>query len=283
MSRSALSATLLGCALLLLAPSTLAMGKGGKGGKTDVQACLVRPDDAPDADAKGRVRLRLMTKKGEPRTRLDVRVMKVDTGLDHELHLEDAPGSESFDLLGSLEVSDGDLVWSMDTGAGDDLPGGAESADDLVGRRVEVRVGGEVVLAGVVPALDLSKKPVKEALKLAPPDPEAPASAMKARLKLRSKAAKGQHRLALKARKVPFGDSDFHVFLETDVASDVFEDVGPLEQKGSSAKGRYRRDCWQGQALPMDAADLASLAGRRLQIRDDEDAVHLEAMLPAMD
>jgi hypothetical protein len=65
---------------------------------------------------------------------------------------------------------------------------------------------------------------------------------MKARLMVRSKPAKGQHRLKIKAQKVGFEGGDFHVFVETDVGSDLFEEAGALQQKGDSAKGHFSRD-----------------------------------------
>jgi hypothetical protein len=252
-------------------------GMAPKPPKEDSQVSLVRPDPAPDADAKGTLRIR-SDKKGE---RFDVHVQKVDAAVTYGLWIEDPDDSGLFVHFADLEGDD-DLKLALDTKKGDELPLDAESNDDLIGRRLEVRAGGDVVLKGTVPPFGLSKKPAKAKLEILPPD-GAPAPEMKASLKLRSKADKGQERIDLKAKKVPFeDDGPFHVFIEDAVGSDVFEDAGELEQTDDTV-GRYRRDTKQGQELPLGVGFVSELAGRALEVRDDGGVVYLAGTIPAVE
>ena len=73
-----------------------------------------------------------------------------------------------------------------------------------------------------------------------------------------------------------------HFFVEDGVGSGVFVNSGHLE-KLSNSKGRYRRDCKQGQMLPGGAMMLIDLAGRRLEVRDGADTVYLSTTIPNID
>jgi hypothetical protein len=253
-------------------------GMAPKPPKKDSQVSLVRPDPAPDADAKGSLRIR-SDKKGE---RFDVHVQKVDPDLAHDVYIEDPDGSGLFTFVAALDAGGSKLKLALDTKKGDELPLDAVSTEALIGRRVEVRVGADVILKGTVPAYGLSKKPASAKSEIVAPD-GAPAPDMKAKLKLRSKANKGQERIDLKAKKVPFADDGpFHVFIEDAAGSDVFVNVGELEQKDGS-HGRYRRDTKQGDALPLDVAGVSELAGRELQVRDDGNVVYLAGVIPAVE
>jgi hypothetical protein len=264
----------------LISTSALALAPPGKAkSKVDVTGSLVRQDSPIDADARGMIRFRSKTKKGDGVARMDVLVRKVDVSPEHRLFLEDGVGAGTFSDLGAMDVSDGKLRWSVDEGQGDALPLGAESLADLEGRRVEVRRDGDVVLEGVGPALDASKKPVKHKAKLEAPNAEGDPS-LKGRLQMRSKADKGQHRLVIKIKKAPFSSSDVHLFVESAEGSGVFMDAGQFDRLGTSANGRFRRDTHKGAPLPLGVSDLDELSGRRLQVRDDFDEVLLEVTLP---
>lgn len=262
----------------LLTPFALAAGNGGGNQKQDVQVSLVRPQDAIDSDAKGTLRVRSDGKK--PRERFDVKAIRVEGLGTLDLFIEDAVASGVFVLVASLEGEGDELKLSLDTKKGDSLPLDAEMNEDLVGLRVEVRAVDDVVLQGSVPPLDLSKKPVKAKVNVVPPAVDPPSPDMKGTLKMRSKANKGQERLDLKVLNVSFDLGDFHVFMEDAEASGVFVEVGQLEQVGSKPKGRWRVDSKKGQMLPFGVVSVTQLEGRRLQVRDDLDAVHVEGTLP---
>jgi hypothetical protein len=258
----------------LLAAAGLAFAPGG--GKADSQSCLVRPDDGPDDNAKGDVRIR---SKGKSE-RFDVHIVKVEGGDEHHLWLEDPLDSGTFVDLGDLPGKGGSQKLALDTKKGDQLPLGVLTADQLIGRRIEIRKDGNVELVGEVPPFGLPKKPQKaedsfEAQQSAPqPD-------MKGTLELRSKADKGQERIILTVKKVDFDDGPFDVFVEDGVATGNFEKAGDLERL-SKHKGRFRRDCKQGEALPGGVMFVSELAGRVIQVRDHDDDIFIETVIPAV-
>jgi hypothetical protein len=258
----------------LLAAGALAMGPGGNG-KKDSQISLVRPDDPPDADAKGTLRIR---HKGNGDS-LEVHVMQVTEGHEHHLWMEDGIDLDTFSDVGTLDGDGGSQQLKFDTKKGGVLPLAAASLDDLIGRRVEVRHDDAVVLLGVVPPWDLSKKPHKAKVAIDAPD-GAPAPDMHGTLSLRGKDDKGQERIDLKAKKVPFDDGPFHVFVEEGVGLGTFVDSGKLE-KTDEHEGRWKRDTKKGQALPDGVFFVSELADRLIEVRRDSDGtVYLRGTIP---
>jgi hypothetical protein len=270
------------CTLLVASLALLALvvadtsGMGPPAPKQDSQVSLVRPDDPPDDDAKGTLRIR-SEKKGE---RFDVHVQKVDVDLVHELWIEEPDDSGLFVFVSTLDREKNELKYSVFTKKGDDLPLDAVDTEELIGRRVEVRSSDAVVLKGVVPPYGLSKKPVKAKAEILAPQ-GAPEPDMQGKLELRSKPDKGQERIDFKVKKVPFEtEGPFRVFIENDL--DVLTDVGELEQTGNSS-GRFRRDTKQGQPLPLDVFGVIELAGRAIEVRDGDDVVFLAGVIPTPD
>jgi hypothetical protein len=278
--RTTLSVSLI-VSTLGLALAVPAMGGGGGQGnqKDDSQISLVRPEAAPDGDAKGTLRIR-SDNKGE---RFDVHIQKVDK-VEHTIWIEDPDDSGIFVLVAPMGSTGGSQKYSVSTKKGDMLPLSLPMTEDLIGRRLEVRQGKEdVILQGTVPPYGLSKKPAKAQVDM-DADEDDPAPDMHATLKLRSKANKGQERIDLKAKKVPFEDADlpFHVFVEDGVDSGVFVDSGELE-KLSGSTGRWRRDTKKGQALPDGVGFVIELADRRIEVRDDDGTVYLAGTIPAVE
>ncbi len=258
-----------------LAAASLALVPGGQG-KQDSQVSLVRPADPPDPDAKGTLRIRHKC-NGE---RFDVHALKVNADHEHRLWIEDPLGSGTFSDAGALDGG-GSQQLKVDTKQGGLLSLAAESLDDLIGRRVEIRHDAQVVLLGVVPPWDLPKKPQSAKVQIDAPE-GAPAADMTGKLTLRSKADKGQERIVLRAKHVPFEGKTFAVFVEEDVGAETFVDAGDLEQQDAHA-GRWRRDAKQGQALPDGVSFVSDLAGCLLEIRDGDGTVYLRGTIPAMD
>jgi hypothetical protein len=263
---------------LALCAGALALGPGN--GNQDSQTCLVRPDTAaPDDNAKGNVRIR---SKGNGSERFDVHVQKVEAGVEHHVFLQDAPGSVTFVDLGDLPGDGGSQKLALDTKKGDALPLSVESTEELIGLRVEVRNGDDVVeLEGEVPPYGLSKKPKKVEESFDAED-DAPQPDITVKLEMRSKANKGQERIILTLKQVDFADGPFDVFVEDGVGSGVFVNAGDLEQK-SEHKGKFRRDCKKGQALPTGVMFVSELGGRLIQVRDEADAVFVEHVIPTLD
>jgi hypothetical protein len=255
--------------------------QGKSKSKSDALASLVRPEADLDGKARGSIRFRAQEKKQVAVQKLDVAGRKIDPSTTLELFMEGAaPGP--FTSLGFLALDDSVFRISFDSSQGDPMPFGVESLDELVGRAVEVRDGGgDVVLRGAMPDPDAPKKPVKAALVM-DAGVDIGQSPIQGKIKLRSKANKGQHRMAVKIRKAPFSQGALHLACETAVGSGVFANVGAVDQNGSSAQGRYRRDTHKGDPLPDGALSLEALAGRKLQVRDAAEDVLLEVLVPAM-
>ena len=266
-------------AVLLLCAGALAFGEGGGNGNQDSQSCLVRPDDnAPDDNAKGTVRIR---SKGNNSERFDVHAIKVDKDEEHHLWIEDPLDSDTFTDLGDLPGDGGSQKLALDTKKGDTLPLGVTSVEELIGRRIEVRHGDDVELEGDVPPFGLDKKSKKEKVTL-DAEPDDPQPDVTATLEMRSKENKGQERIILTVKKIDFDDGPFDVWVEDGAATNVFVNEGDLEQL-SEHKGRYRRDCQKGQALPGDVMFVGELEGRRIQVRDGDDVVYLEGTIPSLE
>lgn len=263
-------------ACTLLAVGALAMGPPGKG-KKDSQICLVKPEDAPDGNAKGTLRIRA---KGNSES-LEIHILQVSADNEHHAWMEDAVASGNFLDIGTLGGG-GSQQLEFDTKKGGALPLLAASLDDLIDRKVEIRHGDDVILQGTVPPFGLSKKPQKADTEITAPD-GAPQPDMHAKLSLRSKADKGQERIDLKAKHVDWGDDSFRVFVEDGVGSGVLVDSGELQKTGDH-EGRWKRDTKQGQALPAGASFVSELAGRLIELhRTADDVVFLSGTIPAVE
>jgi len=279
------ASTYLTLGVLAVCAGAWAVGPGGEGGNgnQDSQSCLVRPDtDAPDDNAKGNVRIR--SKGNGNSERFDVHVQKVEAGVEHHLFLEDPLDSDTFVDLGDLPGDGGSQKLALDTKKGDELPlmdQGVLTTEDLIGRRIEVRKGDDVELEGVVPPYGLEKKNQKVKIEV-DADEDDPQPDITGTLEMRSKENKGQERIILTLKKVDFDDGPFDVFVEDAVGSGVFVNVGDLDQK-SEHKGKYKRDCKKGQALPTGVMFVSDLGGRLIQVRDDADVVFLETTIPSLD
>jgi hypothetical protein len=262
---------------LVATPDAYAFGSSKMKGEVD----LVRPSGGAAPTAKGKLKVEADTKKGTDK--FEVHAIQIDPLLVHELWMEDPLLPGTFVFIAVMD-SDGDdsAKYKVDTKKGDALPHGAADAVALGGLAVEVRPTGlAAVLEGEVPALGAKKKPVKAKLKMSlpgvPPAPDA-----QGKVEMRSKFDKGDHRIEVKAKKLPYDAvASFHLFIETAVEG-VFAEVAVLVQKGSS-EGRFRVRTKDGQALPLGIKGVDELEGRDVQIRGaDLLTVYLEGVIPAM-
>lgn len=267
--------------ILLLASAALpvsALADGG-GDKQEGIAPLLRPDSAPDGDAKGKVRIRHDGKKGEDEFKVEAE--HLDSGLNLEVFLEDGDSSGNLVSIGTMDPDDepGEYEFEMES-EDDGLPFDVAEVAELIGRRIEIRSGSTVYLEGLVPDFGAkvkgSGKWKKGKAPLVRPD-QAPDEDAKGKVEIRSRDKDNRHRFKVEAEHLDGGP--FHVFVEDAVDSGVFVDAGAMESDDDEFELEF--DTKDGDALPAGAATASELIGRRVEIRDASDAVHLHGVVPA--
>jgi hypothetical protein len=272
--------------LLFLAPTALPFAGGNDVHKFTVN--LTRPAGALDDDAHGMLRLHSQMKQG--RHRLDLKVHDVDTSLAHDLFIEDALDPGELVFAGTLEVTGGNSVsFKVDTKKGDALPLSAQDVLAYGGCRVEIRVAGQAVLTCTVPGdhggitTQSVNVPVRVKIPLLPPSVNAPFPKMKGKLRMRSYKKKSMQRFRVQVRRAPFEDRTFHIFFEQTAGGGDFVEVGELKRRRKSSRGRLRLNTRRGDAMPMGVDYLSELGDRRVQVRDQDDLVYLEGLIPVFD
>jgi len=272
---------------LILGLAPLARPCADERGVHKLKLYLTRPQDGPDADAQGT--LRLMSQMAQGFHRLDLKLQHVDAAVPHTLYVEDGDGTDAMQPAGLLQTQGGDtLVLDLDSHHGDSLPLGAQDVLDFAGCRFEVRAGGEVVVSCTVPGGDrdlaplADQVPVKWKLRLSAPE-GSPEPAMKGVLRARSFARKPAQRFALKVRGADFVPQAFALLIETAAGSGSFALVGALEARLQGTRAGLRLSTRRGDALPLGVDALSELAGRRVQVRNAQSQVCLEGTLPALD
>jgi hypothetical protein len=228
-----------------------------KGARSD----LVRPAAGPDGDCRGRAGAGFRGRDEWIR----VEVVGVAPGEALSCVVEDAAGA--FAPLGiGLAGPTGRATFEARTKGRWTLPGGAASAREMAGRRVEVRDGGDaVLLRGRVPSW-----------RGGPPRSGTArwgdeGSGAAARVVLGGGSARGGSSLAVAARGLP----------PLAAVELLLEDgsVGAAGAADGAGRWSLRRDSRRGEPLPGDADGAASLAGRPFALRADG-AVVLEGAFP---
>ncbi len=274
-------------------------GHDGRDGGGD--ASSVR-EAAAVYEAEGGVRAALWM-RSDPEHGSESMALRV-SGLSEEgtytLFLSD--GADGMDEVADLALDDNDFTceatdreghetvvceghlyweWDVDTADGEELPGGAESLDDLVGRRLEVRDGeGNVILDGEVPHFR------EETPDDGGGDREAEVHEGAAEYRgegevhgamwIRSDPAHHSERMALKVAGLG-EDGTFTLFME-DGEHDALAEVAGLVRDGGYAW--YWVDTAEGGSLPFGAEEVRSLSGRRFEVRDAEGHVVLDGEVP---
>lgn len=264
-----------------------AIGTGGCAPTTPAvqrQFALQRPNPAPDPDAKGKVEVE---KKGTEQE-FEIEAERLDSAPNANFgaFLETAVDSGTYVLLGGLALVDSAKgKWKLELEAKCAAPPilGVADVSQLSGRRIEVRDANDTLLLfGVVPDLGAfqGSPNVNQQAKLTPPDatPPSPKAAGTARVRYLGK--KGESTLDVKVRKLT-GANSFSVWIETSPGSQVLEAVGSLDLKGKAeTSGRFVVSTKKGDGLPFGVLTVKDLSGRRIEIRDSSDAVHLKGILP---
>lgn len=262
--------------LALLAPGALA----GKPERS--RAPLVRPDPAPDPDAKGRSDLRAH-KEGEDRCEL--RAQNLDPGLAYEAFVEDAVGAGTFTSVGLMVAGEeaGSFALKFDQKNGP-LPLGAAGVEELFDREVQVQTGGQVHLSGWFMPFGESGggkggawERARADLELpgAPPDADA-----KGRVEVRHKAKENRDRLTVKIERVDAATVTFSLWLDDGLGT--LTDVGALSPSDDQEGARYRVDTKSGAPLPFGAASVFELGGRALEVRGDDGFTYLVGTVPEL-
>jgi hypothetical protein len=302
---------------------TLPGSFGGNGAPQVAQTDLHQPPEGTDDNAEGRVRMRIQPGNGGERFELWLK--HLDTSAVINLWVEDPEGSDTLvfssivssgcsghddddddddddDASGHDDHDDDDDDDDDDDGhcpksvegrlflvreirKGQALPLNVAKNQDLVGRRLQVRAGGEVVLKGIVPSFEMAEEQTFKAkvdLEVVPGSPQLKA---RGRLTLVSNPAKGDERFEIKIRKLDLAGIDYVVYvIDEDSAGDAApgagEEAGDVEAAGSKA-GHYRRRTLDGDLLPFEVVDVRALAGRRIEIRDTEGNVYLTGVVPS--
>ncbi len=260
-------------------------GKATKGKTLQAISMLVRPDNPPDADATGDVRLSSQASKGKER--FEVNAYDVDVQTTHDLYLEDPPGSDKLVNIGSLDAmgqtqngadqddddddEDPQFELRLDTKQGDELPLDVSSNNDLLDRRVQIRSEGDVVLQATLPSSwGGPEKNLKAEVSLSTPNP-APLAGAGGKVKLRQQPHKNRDLFDVFIWDVD-GDENYHLWVETGVDTDEFEEAGKLTKTddGGSPPQQgnliFVADTSDGTALPFDVASTEDLFGRRVEI-----------------
>lgn len=298
------------CALLFLATAAAADASDGHEGK----APLVRPDGAPDPDAYGKVKIESEADGDE----FEVEIGGVDSGLAFELFVEDAVGSGTFVSAGAFVAAehDSERKIEFDTEDGDLLPAGAATAEDLVGRGVEVRSSGVVYLEGVVPGLDgedhggkwlKAKSPLMRTVDASDSDEHGSVG-------VAFRAKDNRQRFSVEVDDMP-DLVVYSLFLEDPIDSGLFVEIGALmnehdgddededdapppakdddgddedDDHGDDDDEDEEEDLFlsfdtgHGDALPLGVVHVDELAGRRVEIRGDDATTYLVGLVPSL-
>jgi len=234
---------------------------------------LTRPvAGAPDLDARGALVIR--SYDGGDRERWDIKASKLVPGMDAQLYVEDA--GEQMVLVGTLQGG-ATKHYSLDTAKGDVMPLGGTLAD-LVGREVEVRVAGVVLLHTAVPAfVDTAvHESGKEFLDVAAGSPNQGCQGV---VWVKAHDKNGLQFLRLKAKDLGWQSFDYTLWVEDDKGQMV--EIGPVDQY-AKRKGRFDANTRSGKPLPLGVFYVESLVGRKLEVRDQNGVVYLEEVIPPL-
>jgi hypothetical protein len=256
------------------------------GKKLHSETFLVRPELAPDPDAKGRLKLDLEV--GKDRDKLEVKGANLDSLGSYSVEVEDAVDSGVFVVLGALSADDddvGEFKLKLDEKKAP-LPLGMASVAELYDREIRIVDGGAaVLLVGVVP--DPADMPKKKGFKhekssLAIPlggiDPDA-----KGRVEIWLKGKDLRQRFRVKAENLDAAGT-FTVELEDGVALGTFTAVADmvLDDDGDPGEFKLHLDTQKGEAMPGGVAIVTELEGRMVRIVDGSANVLLEGIVPEL-
>ncbi|MCI0588133.1 MAG: DUF1028 domain-containing protein [Planctomycetes bacterium] len=226
--------------------------------KLRARIALQREPEEPDADASGRVEVRL---KGLDQA-FSVEVRRLGPGSPFSAFLEEAEGSGTFLSIGELQApspTSQRLFLSLSSEGVPPAQLGVALLSSLEGRRLEVRDGAGVsYLRARLPSL-LGAGDLRRTGSLAPPS--ASVGGASGTVRLGRKGSKGIERFDVRAKGLAPGPT-YGVWIADAGRGGSFSAAGDL------AKGKLRRDTGRGDPLPLGVDRLEELAGRAIEIRD---------------
>ena len=248
---------------------------GASGPKSKVKTELMRPANAPDADAAGEIYL----KKEGVEQEFEVEAEHVDVANTvFAVWIEDAVGSGVFQNVGAMVAdksgssgSSGEASLELETGDGEALPLGVHDLSELAGRALQVRGDdGFVYLAGLVPAFGIAPVKVKSSL----------AGAGKGLVRVRTKPKKGAQEFRVELAKQP-KKASLEIWIENP-ENDSMELAATLSTK-KSGKAKWKVRNKKGGTLPLGVLSVEALAGRPIEVRDGDGTVLLTGTVPGID
>lgn len=251
-----------------------AVGFGSSGGSSWVRTRLVRPAEAPDADAKGTVDAR--SGNGHEELVIEGEMLTPDAVVN--FFLQDGEGTLQQVASDTVE-SDGEVKarWKLEDGG---LPFSAATVAELSGRGVELRdAEGNVLLQGAigtVPAVSQGRKQ-KAVSTLVNVDMNfAPRG--KGAIKVEVHPRRDENRLTVKLEHVPRNvPLELHL---TNPETDELEKVGDFVVEGTEAK--IKINTRSGQPLPFGVASVGDLSGLALEVRTSDGTPRFSGVVPTL-
>jgi len=263
----------------------------GGGGGLEGEAALTAVVGSPQPDARGEIEIQ----SGLAGQSLEVEVAGADPSVELTVFLDD--GSGNFTAIGTLSPEDGGLELAIDTAAGGTLPFGVATVELLAGLAIEVRDGASaVVLAGVVPALgagdddgddddgdddgdhdgdddehDGLPARGRAALVRADSSPYA-----EARGEVEVETRSGEEEFEIEAERLDAGVA-VEFFLED--GAGAMASIGTATTDGDG-EAEIEFGTEEGGSLPLGAASVAELAGRRVEVRTADGTLVLFGEVP---
>ncbi|MBI4584085.1 MAG: hypothetical protein HY717_08690 [Planctomycetes bacterium] len=165
----------------------------------------------------------------------------------------------------------------LEVEAEDGLPLGAQTADQLAGRAIEVRdAAGAVVLAGKTPDVRLSGEDRKGATILERPDPAVDPDA-EGEIKLIQRDA----RMTIKVELEHLEPSQAYKITLTNPATNASEALGVITTNGGG-HGKLKIDTKKGDAIPFGVGSLSELEGFLVNVADGGDQTVLKGTIAAV-
>ena len=240
--------------LVLTAMTSMALAGSAR------KAYLTRPQDAVDEDAKGFVKIK--AKKDGELQLFEVKIKKVDPGT-YDVAIDGEP-------VAQIEVQEGQHAgkFKVNTRRGDEL-----GVEDPAGKRVEVSLGGDLVLKGVVPD-PLAPKTKNGTRK---EDLEPPEEVKKAGFVM-AKAGRGAEILKVLVCRVEPGS--YGVFMDDGELDPSFAKIGEITVPDGESCGTWMMNNRRGDAYPFDLDSVEDVVGRTVEVRTGEGDLVGSAVVP---
>jgi hypothetical protein len=239
--------------LLVVSPAFAAPGHS-------TRIYLTRPfTNPPDLDAKGSLTVRDLGSH----QRFELRVR--DVFADAQLSLFVADETDTPVFVSALPAGSSRKLL-LDTLEGDPMPLGLTLAE-LAGHAVQVVDGSDlVVLQTVVPEIAVDPG-TTVANKVMEVNPDSPFPGAWGKMHIVFSKQSGVQSLRLRMSHVGFGSYAYTLWVEDEKGQMV--EAGPIEKLAKTI-GRFRANTALGEPLPLNATSLAELAGRTVEVRNQD-------------